>query len=111
MSDWSLGMTFLLRSEAAVSEPLTHGKLNAVEQCIESQERGGKPAVVLTCLTTRKLVRLARRSLELEAKVERMRDVLREIADEDWVENCLDPQRAPRIARKCLEDEFPEKRR
>jgi hypothetical protein len=37
-----------------------------------------------------------------ERENERLRKVLTEITDQDWVENCLDPQWAARIARAAL---------
>lgn len=42
---------------------------------------------------------------EQRDEIERLRAVLKVIADEDWVENCLDPQRPARLAKAVLAGE------
>ncbi|HEX7992354.1 MAG TPA: hypothetical protein VF506_00440 [Streptosporangiaceae bacterium] len=43
------------------------------------------------------------RTVDLHIKNDRLRLALEAIANHDWVENCLDPQRAARIAKRALE--------
>jgi hypothetical protein len=40
---------------------------------------------------------------EVYEKLERYEAALKEIRDQDWVENCLDPQWAARIAQEALD--------
>lgn len=45
----------------------------------------------------------ASRIAELESQLEEARKVIEEIADKDWIENCLDSQWAKQTARAYLD--------
>lgn len=76
-------------------------KYEIAERLARVLEREG---FVESAMTMRAL--LAERDAAL-AEVARLREALEKIAEQDWVENCLDPQWAARIARAALAKEPP----
>lgn len=80
-------------------------RARGVTSKILSPEEGARETREKLDHTLRAYARLEQRSAEKGREIARLRKVLEGIRDQEWVENCLDPQWAARIATEALRND------